>query len=142
MSKESREIMYDDIQVGDQASFDVIIAEELVKRFSNISGDNNPLHMDEKYAAETPFHGRVAHGMLIGAFFSRLVGMYLPGKYALYLSQTMRFHGPISIGATITVRGVVLHKTDAAKTIAISTVAEDAGAKVVVDGEALVKLLK
>jgi acyl dehydratase len=142
MSKEPRELVYDDIKIGDGASFDVTVTEELVQKFADVSGDNNPLHMDAGYASQTPFHERVVHGMLVGSFFSRLVGMYLPGKYALYLSQTMSFRRSIPIGTTIKIRGTVSHKTDSAKTIAISVAAEDAEANPLVSGEALVKLLK
>jgi acyl dehydratase len=80
--------------------------------------------------------------MLVGSFFSRFVGMHLPGKYSLYLSQTLRFHAPISIGTAVTIRGVISQKTDAAQTITVQLTAEDASGKMLTSGEALVRLLK
>lgn len=142
MSEDPRELTFDAIQVGDHASFDVVVTKELVDSFAKLSGDNNPLHMDDAYAAQTSFRERVAHGMIVGAFFSRLVGMHLPGKYALYLSQTLRFHTPVAVGTTLVIVGTVTHKTDAARTVAIRLSAEGPDKKLMVSGEALVQLLK
>jgi 3-hydroxybutyryl-CoA dehydratase len=135
--------VYDDIAVGDSASFSVAITEALVDDFARLSGDENPLHMDGAYAEQTQFKGRIAHGMIVGALFSRLIGMHLPGKYAVYLSQTLQFREAVMIGEEIVIRGTVSHKTDALKTITIKTVASDkADKKIFVQGEALVKLLQ
>lgn len=143
MNEECRTFAYKDISVGDAASFDITITEELVNDFARISGDMNPLHVSEGYAAETSFGHRIAHGMIAGMLFSRLIGMRLPGKYTLYLSQTLRFHAPIYVNTKITVRGEVAHKTDSQKSIAIRMIAEDSNTKKpLVTGEALIKLLK
>ena len=133
---------YRDIAVGERASFTVTVSNRMVDEFATLSGDHNPLHVDESYARETPFKGRVVHGMLIGAFFSRLVGMHLPGKYALYLSQTLAFHEPLAPGTKISIEGEVTHKTDAAKVLTIRTAARDTSGKILVSGEALVRMLK
>jgi 3-hydroxybutyryl-CoA dehydratase len=138
-----REMVYNDIAVGDRASFEVTVNEKLVDEFSKISGDMNPLHMDEEYARGTTQGKRIAHGMIVGALFSRLVGMHLPGKYSLYLSQTLKFQNPIALGTKVTIAGEVTHKSDAHKTITIRTTAEDTVAKkTLVSGEAIVQLLK
>ncbi len=142
MSNIPKETTYDEIAVGDHASFTVVVTEELVDAFAKMSGDVNPLHMDEAYARTTPFGQRIAHGMIAGSLFSRLVGMYLPGRFAVYLSQTLRFHQPIAIGTELEIRGEVTHKTDAAKTITVRTTAEDAQQKrLLVSGDAMIKLL-
>ena len=132
---------YDQISVGQSVQFDVEITEALVKQFAEISGDTNPLHMDQAYAATTSFGGRIAHGLLSASFFSQLVGMHLPGKNALYLSQQLLFREPVHIGTRVTVCGTVVQKIDAARTIKIQTTVSDASARVCIDGEALVKLL-
>jgi 3-hydroxybutyryl-CoA dehydratase len=143
MNTAPSEKRYADIALNEQASFAVTVTEALVNEFSKVSGDASPLHMDDAYASTTQFGRRVAHGMIAGALFSRLVGMHLPGKYAVYLSQTLRFHEPVFIGDEITVTGVVTHKTDAAKTITIKTTVENARSKkLLVSGEAMVSVLQ
>jgi 3-hydroxybutyryl-CoA dehydratase len=143
MDNECRSITYREISVGDQASFPIKITDQLVDDFGHYSGNLNPLHMDEAYGAKTEFSHRIAFGMMAGSFFSRLLGMYLPGEYSLCLSQTLQFHHPIMINADVVVRGEVLQKIDAFNTILVRTTVEDAATKkVLVGGEALVKVLK
>src|SRR5271163_3699431 len=112
MPDQCREMTYGEIAVGDHALFAVVIDEAMVRAFSEFSGDKNPLHMDEQYARGAAPGQRIAHGMIIGAFFSRLVGMYLPGKYSLYLSQSLRFQNPIVLGENVIIKGEVTHKSD------------------------------
>lgn len=132
-----------EIKIGDQASFKVVITEELVGKFSALSGDTNPLHMDDAYAAVTNFKRRVAHGMIGGCLFSRLVGMHLPGKYCLYLSQSLNFKKPIFLGTEVEVAGEVIKKTDAFQTLEINTfVRNSRTGENLIEGKALVKLLK
>lgn len=132
-----------EIKIGDAAYFEVVISKELVDGFAVLSGDVNPLHTDQDYAATTSFKQRVAHGMIGGCLFSRLVGMYLPGKYCLYLSQSLNFKKPIFLGTEVEVNGEVLSKTDAFQTLEIATFIKDAKtAEVLIEGKALVKLLK
>jgi 3-hydroxybutyryl-CoA dehydratase len=143
MSETPAEFSYADLIVGKSASFEVSITDELVERFAELSGDQNPLHTDEAYAAKTKFGHRIPHGMIAGALFSRLVGMYLPGKYGLYLSQTLRFHSPLTLRGIVTVRGEVSHKSDPSQTVGIKTIVEDkVDNKMLVSGEALVQLLQ
>src|SRR5437016_988931 len=99
---------FDDIVVGDEASFEVVLDEALVERFAALTGDRNPLHMSEAFAARTMLQGRIVHGMLLASHFSTLVGMYLPGTHALYVGQELRFTNPARIGDTVTVFGKVL----------------------------------
>jgi acyl dehydratase len=142
MSDAQNHATYGDITIGETASFTVEITHELVDAFATLSGDRNPLHMDEAYAARTAFGGRIAHGMIVGALFSRLVGMELPGRRSLYLSQSLHFHGPVPIGTKLIIRGEIVHKTDAHKTVSIRTTAEDLDSKkLLVSGDAIVQLL-
>ena len=134
---------YEEVSLGDEASFRVTVDQDMVRAFAALSGDMNPLHLDAGYAAGTPFKEPIAHGMIVGALFSRLVGMHLPGRHALYLSQTLQFREPVRIGADIIIRGVVSHKTDAHRAITLRTTAEDgASGKALVTGEAIVRMLR
>ena len=134
---------FGEILQGDSAQFDVDITKNMVGAFASLSGDYNPLHINREYAASTPFGGCIAHGMIAGTLFSRLVGVHLPGKYCLYLSQTLQFKKPIGIGTTVTVEGVVTQKTEATRTLTLSTVLRaKADGEVLVEGQALVRLLQ
>lgn len=135
-------LRFEDITVGQVARFEVTLTDDMVSRFAELSGDMNPLHIDESYANETAFKGPLVHGMLGASFFSRLVGMYLPGRFALYLSQQLLFREPIRIGITVDVCGTVMQKTDSAQTIKLKTqLLEHGTMRVLIDGEALIKLL-
>lgn len=97
----------EDFEVGQHASFTKTFTEEDVQRFIEITGDVNPLHVDEAFAAATPFGRRVLHGMLTASIFSTMVGMLLPGTGAIYRSQTIRFLLPVHIDETVTAHFVV-----------------------------------
>jgi 3-hydroxybutyryl-CoA dehydratase len=129
---------FDEIKIGLEHYFEVNIDEKLEKDFAKISGDFNPLHMDEEYAKETKFGKRVCHGMLLASFFSRLVGMYLPGKNALYFSQNLNFTGPCFIGDTVIVKGKITGKSEATKMIKIETTIKNNTGKLLVEGIAQV----
>ena len=132
------EYSFDEIKIGLKHHFHVIIDEELEQNFAESSGDFNPLHMDEQYAKETKFRGRVCHGMLLASFFSRLVGMYLPGKNALYFSQNLNFVGPCFIGDKITVQGEVIDKSKATQIIKLKTTIINQEGKSLIEGIAQV----
>ena len=108
---------FESLQVGDYASIDCPITEEDIASFAKLSGDQNPLHVDASYAARTPFGKKIAHGMLLGAFVSQLIGMKLPGHHALLMKESLEFKKPVQSGDLITVRGVVTHKSNATRLI-------------------------
>ena len=93
MNEKLSELNFDQINIGDSKEFKIIITNSMIDEFARISGDFNPLHTDEKYAQSTKFGKRLVHGMLLASFLSQMVGMYLPGKHALYSSQTLEFSG-------------------------------------------------
>lgn len=137
------ELKYDDISVGDVASFERKITVSDIDKFAELSGDNNPLHCDEEYAKDTQFKSRIVHGMLVASLFSQLVGMHLPGKYCLYVSQNVQFRKPIVPDMTVRVEGKVKSKMDAFKLLTIETKIVDPETKTVfISGEAKVKVLK
>lgn len=131
---------YDELGVGTRASFSRRVTAEDIAAFAALSGDHNPLHMDAEYAAATPFGGRIAHGMFCGALLSCLVGMHLPGLYALYVSQSIDFVRPVRIGDELEVSGEVLSKQDATRTVVLKTEMHAAG-EIVLRGRAIVKVL-
>ena len=115
------ELKYDDIFIGQQESFTINITESMVEKFSDLSGDLNPLHMDNKFAESSSFNKRIVHGMLLASFFSQLIGMKLPGKNALYFSQTLNFRSPCYIDDEIEIVGKVTEKSDSTQIITVST---------------------
>lgn len=135
---EIRDVSFEQIRMGDRASFTVTITEEMVEQFADLSGDRNPLHLNEAWAHQTTYQGRVVHGMLVAGFFSRLVGMYLPGLHCVYLSQECKFARPLRPNSTVTVVGEVTQKSSSSRTISVHTQAVDAEGRTVVDGTAVV----
>lgn len=142
MDRQFSEYVLNDIKVGQKEKFEVVITESLVNAFADISGDYNPLHVDENYASSTNFKHRVCHGMLLTSFFSRLVGMYLPGKNALYFSQSVKFISPCFINDKILVEGEVLEKSNASRIITLKTTITNDSGKCLVDGQAKVIVRK
>ena len=96
------------IKLGLKHSFKVEITEKSMVLFLELSGDNNPMHCDADYAKNRGMNDRVVYGMLTSSFYSTLVGVYLPGKYALLHSIEIQFSKPVFIGDTLTVEGEVI----------------------------------
>jgi len=138
MSEKPSEYSFDEIELGMQKSFKVNISENMLNEFGRSTEDYNPLHMNEKYASSTSFKKRVCSGMFLASFFSRLVGMYLPGKHALHISQSLTFVNPCFIGETITVEGKVIDKSPATKIIKLETTITNESGKRIIDGKAQV----
>jgi acyl dehydratase len=97
----------EDFEPGQHASFTKTFTEGDLQRFIEITGDVNPLHVDDEFAAGTQFGRRVLHGMLTASIFSTMVGMLLPGTGAIYRSQTIKFLRPVYLGETVTAHFVV-----------------------------------
>ena len=138
---EARDLRFEDIAVGDSASFERTITQEDIETFATLSGDHNPLHVDAAYAATTPFKKPLVHGMLVGSLCSTLVGMYLPGKRCLYLEQTLQFKKPVYAGDALTVTGTVTHKSDVTRVLTISISINKSGEETVA-GTAKVQVLE
>tara|TARA_Y100000741_G_scaffold113990_1_gene85496 strand:- start:47 stop:478 length:432 start_codon:yes stop_codon:yes gene_type:complete len=121
MTEKFSEYTFDEIKIGQSKKFQVIITESMVNDFAKISGDFSPIHMDEEYAKSTTFKKRVVHGMLLASFLSRIDGMYLPGKHALYFSQNIEFRNPCFIGDILTIESVVIDKSISTKILKIES---------------------
>ncbi len=133
---------YSDIKMGQSAEVAHTITEEDIQTFGNLSGDFNPLHFDEEWAKKTMFEGRIAHGILTAAFISTAIGMHLPGPGTIYMGQSMRFLVPVRIGDTITARVEVVKLNDEKHRVTLQTTCTNQDGKMVLDGEALVTLMK
>ena len=121
MSEKINEYSFDEINIGMKKQFNEIVTESMVNDFAKLSGDYNPLHVNEEYARKTNFKKRVCHGMLLSSFFSRLIGMYLPGKHALLFSQSLNFVNPCFIDDKIIVEGEIIDKSEGTNMITINT---------------------
>ena len=121
MTETPNSINFREITIGYSKKFTVKINSKMLDDFAKLSGDYNPLHMDRTYAEKTQFKKQVCHGLLLTSFFSRLIGMYIPGKNALYFSQTVNFRSPCFVDDTITIFGEVTDKRDTTKMITIKT---------------------
>lgn len=130
-------LYFDELSVGQSAEMRRVVGAADIEAFAHVSGDNNPVHLDDAYARTTTFGERIAHGMLSGAYISAVIGTQLPGPGAIYLSQSMRFRRPVRIGDEVVAR-VTIKALDATRGhVTLDTVCEVNG-KAVVDGEALI----
>lgn len=127
---------YEEIAVGQTASWSKQVEERDIQLFAVVSGDVNPVHLDAAFAATTPFRQRIAHGMLTGAVISAALAMKLPGPGTIYLSQSLRFRQPVSIGDTISIQLEVTGKQDRRKVITIDCKARNQHDKLVATGTA------
>ena len=123
-----------DIKPGLTKHFRIKVTESMVDEFAKLTGDYSSIHMDEKYASTTTFGHRICHGMLVGSFLSRLIGMYLPGKNGLLLSYSLRHLLPCFLNQEIVVEGRVMDKSSATRIITVKATVTDSFGKVLVDG--------
>lgn len=130
-------VFFEDLSVGQTASFGKTVTEADILMFAAVSGDTNPVHINAEHAAGTMFGERIAHGMLSAGFISAVLGTRLPGPGTIYLSQTLKFRAPVMIGQTVTATVEVTALDAAKKRATLKTTCAVAG-KVVIEGEALV----
>lgn len=125
----------EDLELGMEAAHEKTVTHEDIMAFAEISGDCNPMHLDEIYAAATRFKTRIAHGMLTASFISTILGTRLPGPGCIYLSQTLRFKAPVRIGDRVraVARVVGLDRSRRRAEFACSCLVDD---RVVIEGEA------
>lgn len=126
------------LTVGDGAEVSKTINEEDVRAFAELTGDRNPVHLDEEYAAATRFGRRIAHGMLGASLISTVLASELPGPGSVYLSQTLRFTAPVYLGDTVTARVTVKHVREDKPVVTLETVCTNQRGERVVEGEAVV----
>lgn len=137
MSKLSN-FTYDEISIGQTATYTKAVTEQEIDLFAVVSGDVNPVHLDEDYAKTTMFGGRIAHGMLTGAFVSAALAIELPGPGSIYLSQSLKFKAPVKIGDQLTVNLEVSEKRDGRNFVTLACNVVNQDGKSVAAGEAMV----
>jgi 3-hydroxybutyryl-CoA dehydratase len=126
------------LNVGDGAEVSKTITDEDVRAFAELTGDRNPVHLDEEYASTTRFGRRIAHGMLGASLISTVLASELPGPGSVYLSQTLRFNAPVFLGDTVTARVTVKHVREDKPVVMLETVCTNQRGERVVEGEAVV----
>jgi 3-hydroxybutyryl-CoA dehydratase len=109
------ECRWTELAVGRTERFEAVITEAAMHRFAELSGDDNPLHVDEAFARSRGFPGRVAFGLLTSSYYSTLVGVYLPGRWALLHGLDVELKAPAFVGDRLTISGEITHLTDAYK---------------------------
>lgn len=130
-----------EIKVGDSFSKSRTVTDELVRAFAELSGDFNPIHLDEDFAKTTRFGQRIAHGMLSGAFISAVLGFEFSQRKIVYLSQTLQFKSPVFIDDTVTTTATVKNIREDKPIITLETVSTNQDGKTLVTGEAVVMVL-
>ena len=133
---------FDDLYVGQQASVTKTITKEAVAHFIAITGDVNPLHVDESFAQQTFFKRPIAHGMLSAALFSYIVGMLLPGTGAIYRSQSLVFLRPVYVGDTLKASLEIIEIDREAELIEMQGMIRNQNDQAVIEGKATATLLR
>ena len=135
-------VAIDDFQIGQRATYTKTFTEEDMQHFIAITGDVNPLHVDEQFARTTKFGRRVLQGMLTASIFSTMVGMLLPGTGAIYRSQTLNFLLPVYLGETVRAHFVVRAIDRAKHRLTIDSWIENAAGERVIEGTCEAGLLR
>ena len=136
------EYTYEEIKTGLEESFEKKITKEDILKFSEITGDKNPLHLDEEYAKTTPFKKNIVYGMFPVSLFSTLAGMYLPGRYSLILSSESYIKKPCFEGDILKISGKVDKKIDAGKLIILKIEIKNQENEKIIEGKMIVQVLK
>ncbi len=132
-------LYFEDLSVGQSETYSKEVKSSDVIGFAEISGDRNPIHLSEHFAARTPFKGRIAHGLYTASLISAVIGTRLPGPGAIYLQQTLNFKAPVRIGDTVIARVEVVELTERGRRARLNCTCEVNGT-LVLEGEALVKV--
>lgn len=130
-----------DLAIGDIFSTSRLVTDELIRKFADVSGDYNPIHLDEEFAKTTRFGKRIAHGMLSGAFISAVLGNKFKDRKIVYLSQTMKFTAPVYIDDTVTATATVTNIREDRGIVTLETICTNQNGETLVRGEAAVMIL-
>ena len=130
-----------EINLGDKFSTDRLVTDEVIRKFADVSGDHNPLHLDEEFAKGTRFGRRIAHGMLSGAFISAVLGYEFTERRIVYLSQTLKFTSPVFIGDTVTTTATITSIREDKPVVTLETICTNQKGETLVTGEAVVMIL-
>ncbi|MBV1884944.1 MAG: MaoC family dehydratase N-terminal domain-containing protein [Gammaproteobacteria bacterium] len=129
---------FDELEVGQTAQFSETLEERHLILFAAVSGDVNPVHLDEEFAQGTQFKGRIAHGMWSASLISAAIATQMPGPGSIYLGQNLSFKRPVKLGDTLTVNLTINEKIDRKKQVVIDCIVKNQSGKVVLSGDARV----
>ena len=132
-------LYFEDLSVGMTETYSKTVKSSDVVGFAELTGDRNPIHLSEHFAAKTPFRGRIAHGLYTAGLISAVIGTRLPGPGAVYISQTLNFNAPVRIGDTVEATVQVVELTKQGNRAKLSCKCA-VGDTVVLEGEAVVKI--
>lgn len=132
----------EELSIGEKSVFEKTISESDVYLFAGITGDMNPAHINEVYAAKTAFKGRIAHGILVTGLISTVLAMQLPGPGAIYISQTVKFLAPVHIGDTVRAEVEVIDINAEKNRVTLRTCCYNQEDVQLIEGEALVSPAK
>src|SRR5215203_7421818 len=130
-----------DLQIGDKFSTSKQITDAVIRAFAELSGDFNPIHLDEEFAKTTQFGRRIAHGMISGALISAVLGYEFKERKIVYLSQTMKFIAPVFIDDTVTATATVTNIREDKGIVTLETTCTNQNGEILVKGEATVMIL-
>jgi len=133
---------FQDIEVGQFAERRRTITKDDILRFAEVSGDQNPICVDEEYAKKTVFRRKMAPGLMVASMISAILGTQLPGPGTIYLEQNLEFVAPVRIGDEITARVEVIAKDETSKTVTLKTICLNQRDKLVINGKAVVVVVK
>lgn len=136
---EARTLYFEDLSVGMCETYRRDVTSEDVETFAEISGDKNPIHLSDEFAAATPFRARIAHGIYTASLISAVIGTRLPGPGAIYISQTLRFMAPVRIGDVVDANVEIVELTEKGRRAKLRCECKVADT-VVLEGEAEVKV--
>jgi 3-hydroxybutyryl-CoA dehydratase len=135
----TRTLYYEDLSIGLTESYEKEVKSSDVVGFAEITGDRNPIHLSEHFAAKTPFGGRIAHGLYTASLISAVIGTRLPGPGAIYLSQTLNFKAPVKIGDVVSASVEVAELVEKGRRVKLICRCR-VGDTLVLEGDALVKV--
>ena len=129
-----------DLKIGDKFSTSKQITDSVVRAFAELSGDYNPIHLDEEFARTTRFGKRIAHGMISGALLSAVLGYNFKERKIVYLSQTMKFVAPVFIDDTVTATATVTSIREDKPIVTLETVCTNQAGETTLEGQAVVMI--
>jgi len=131
---------FKNLRLGQSSLFKVKIKKELIRKFLSLSKDYSKIHIKKEFAQRYGFKSKIVHGMLLGFFYSRLIGVYLPGKYSLLINMDIKFNKPIYINDVVTIKGKIVHLNKSYKIATVQIISFNQSKKNVSTAKAMVKL--
>jgi len=130
------------MKTGEKAILKKAFSEQEVRLFAELSGDDNPVHLDLAYAENTQFGQRIVHGMLVSSLITGVIGGILPGHGCIYLGQTLSFKAPVYLDEPIEASVEVIHMREDKPIVTLKTICQKADGTIAIEGEAVVKIAR